>query len=132
MEARPPVPPARGERRWKVIGRRIAYHGTTMGALSINGFPGLRTPFEPLVPTSCTCETRTASTARPTRPRSSSRPSCSTTSRQAILAAGPETVAMVIMEPVQNSGGAFTPPAGYFQGVRALCDRTGSCSAPTR
>jgi adenosylmethionine-8-amino-7-oxononanoate aminotransferase len=43
----------------------------------------------------------------------------------ALEAAGPETVAMVIMEPVQNAGGAFTPPAGYFQGVRELCDRHG-------
>src|SRR5206468_4747764 len=43
----------------------------------------------------------------------------------AIVQAGPETVAMVIMEPVQNSGGAYTPPAGYFQGVRAICDRYG-------
>jgi adenosylmethionine-8-amino-7-oxononanoate aminotransferase len=41
----------------------------------------------------------------------------------AIEAAGPETVALVIMEPVQNAGGAFTAPAGYWQGVRALCDR---------
>ena len=41
---------ARGERRWKAIARRVAYHGTTMGALSINGVAGLRTPFEPLVP----------------------------------------------------------------------------------
>src|SRR6266498_5865396 len=41
---------ARGERRWKAISRRIAYHGTTMGALSINGIAGLKTPFEPLVP----------------------------------------------------------------------------------
>ena len=41
---------ARGERRWKAIARQIAYHGTTMGALSINGIPALRTPFEPLVP----------------------------------------------------------------------------------
>src|SRR5688572_9858690 len=40
----------RGERRWKAISRRIAYHGTTMGALSINGIASLRTPFEPLVP----------------------------------------------------------------------------------
>ncbi|HKC22033.1 MAG TPA: aminotransferase class III-fold pyridoxal phosphate-dependent enzyme, partial [Gaiellaceae bacterium] len=39
-----------GERRWKAISRHIAYHGTTMGALSINGIPALRTPFEPLVP----------------------------------------------------------------------------------
>src|SRR4051795_4910797 len=41
---------ARGERRWKAVSRRVAYHGTTMGALSINGTPALRAPFEPLVP----------------------------------------------------------------------------------
>ena len=41
---------ARGERRWKAISRNVAYHGTTMGALSINGVPALRAPFEPLVP----------------------------------------------------------------------------------
>src|SRR5262245_29238751 len=39
-----------GERRWKAVSRHIAYHGTTMGALSINGIPALRAPFEPLVP----------------------------------------------------------------------------------
>jgi adenosylmethionine-8-amino-7-oxononanoate aminotransferase len=44
---------------------------------------------------------------------------------QTIVAAGPRTVAMVIMEPVQNAGGAFTPPAGYFRGVREICDRYG-------
>ena len=43
----------------------------------------------------------------------------------AIEQAGPDTVAMVIMEPVQNSGGAFMPPAGYFEGVRAICDEHG-------
>ena len=32
---------------------------------------------------------------------------------------------MVIMEPVQNAGGAFTPPEGYWQGVREICDRYG-------
>src|SRR5436309_2178546 len=35
---------ARGERRWKAIARRIAYHGTTMGALSINGIAALKMP----------------------------------------------------------------------------------------
>jgi adenosylmethionine-8-amino-7-oxononanoate aminotransferase len=43
----------------------------------------------------------------------------------AIEAAGPDTVAVVVMEPVQNAGGAFTPPEGYFRGVRELCDRYG-------
>ena len=36
---------------------------------------------------------------------------------------GPETVCLVHMEPVQNSGGAFTAPVAYWQGVRELCDR---------
>ena len=48
------------------------------------------------------------------------------------MQAGPDTVAMVIMEPVQNAGGSFTPPAGYFEGVRASATSTASCSAPTR
>src|SRR5204862_3285312 len=39
--------------------------------------------------------------------------------------AGPETVAMVIMEPVQNAGGSLTPPEGYWRGVREICDRYG-------
>jgi len=43
----------------------------------------------------------------------------------ALDAAGPDTVAMVIMEPVQNAGGCFTPPEGYWRGVRAICDRHG-------
>jgi adenosylmethionine-8-amino-7-oxononanoate aminotransferase len=43
----------------------------------------------------------------------------------AIEQAGAETVAMVLMEPVQNAGGAFTPPAGYWKGVREICDRYG-------
>ena len=71
---------ARGERRWKAVSRRLAYHGTTMGALSINGVPALRTPFEPLVPDVSTSATRTATTARRPRPRRSSPRSCSTTS----------------------------------------------------
>jgi len=42
-----------------------------------------------------------------------------------IEAEGPETVAAVFLEPVQNSGGCFTPPPGYFQRVREICDRYG-------
>jgi adenosylmethionine-8-amino-7-oxononanoate aminotransferase len=42
-----------------------------------------------------------------------------------IQQAGPDTVAMVILEPVQNSGGSFMPPADYLDGVRELCDRHG-------
>jgi adenosylmethionine-8-amino-7-oxononanoate aminotransferase len=116
---------ARGERRWKAISRNVAYHGTTMGALSINGIPALRTPFEPLVPSVA----HTRNTNRYHRPAAETEEEFTqfllADLEHVIEAEGPETVAMVIMEPVQNAGGAFTPPAGYFQGVRQLCDRYG-------
>jgi len=113
---------ARGERRWKAISRRIAYHGTTMGALSINGVPALRTPFEPLVPD----VVHVRNTNRYHRPADETEEQFTAflleDLESAIEQAGPETVAMVIMEPVQNSGGAFTPPARYWRGVREICD----------
>jgi adenosylmethionine-8-amino-7-oxononanoate aminotransferase len=116
---------ARGERRWKVISRRLAYHGTTMGALSINGVPALRTPFEPLVPDVA----HVRNTNRYRRPPEESDAEFTAflldDLEGTIRQLGPETVALVIMEPVQNSGGAYTPPAGYFAGVRELCDRYG-------
>jgi adenosylmethionine-8-amino-7-oxononanoate aminotransferase len=116
---------ARGERRWKAIARHIAYHGTTLGALSITGIPALRAPFEPLVPE----VPHTRNTNRYHRPPDETEEEFTAflldDLEQTIEAAGPETVAMVIMEPVQNAGGSFTPPAGYFQGVRAICDRYG-------
>jgi adenosylmethionine-8-amino-7-oxononanoate aminotransferase len=116
---------ARGERRWKAIARRTAYHGTTMGALSINGIAAIKNDFEPLVPDAL----HVRSTNRYHRPVEETEEQFTSflldDLEQAIIAAGPSTVAMVIMEPVQNAGGAYTPPAGYFQGVREICDRYG-------
>jgi adenosylmethionine-8-amino-7-oxononanoate aminotransferase len=115
----------RGERRWKVVSRRIAYHGTTMGALSINGIASLRAPFEPLVPDVI----HVWNTNRYHRPVEETEEEFTafllTDLEEAIVQAGPETVAMVIVEPVQNAGGSFTPPEGYFRGVRDICDRYG-------
>ena len=114
---------ARGERRWKAVARRTAYHGTTMGALSINGVPALKTAFEPLVPDTI----HVRNTNRYHRPPGETEEEFTAflldDLESAIEQAGPETVAMVIMEPVQNAGGSFTPPAGYWRGVRAICDR---------
>jgi adenosylmethionine-8-amino-7-oxononanoate aminotransferase len=114
---------ARGERRWKAISRRTAYHGTTMGALSINGIAALRAPFEPLVPD----VVHVRNTNRYHRPAGESEEEFTAflldDLESAIVAAGPETVALVVMEPVQNAGGALTAPAGYWQGVREICDR---------
>jgi len=110
-------------RKYKAIARRIAYHGTTFGALSINGIPALRNPFEPLVP-----EVRhVANTNRYHRPPEETEEEFTAyllaDLESTILSMGPETVCLVHMEPVQNAGGAFTPPEGYWRGVRALCDR---------
>ncbi len=116
---------ANGERRWKAVSRRTAYHGTTMGALSINGIPALRAPFEPLVPD----VVHVRNTNRYHRPAGETEEQFTAflleDMESAIVQAGPETVAMVILEPVQNAGGSFTPPAGYFRGVREICDRYG-------
>ena len=110
-------------RRYKAIARHIAYHGTTMGALSINGINAIRAPFEPLVPEVC----HVRNTNRYHRPPEESEAEFTAMLlddlEQTILAMGPETVCLVHMEPVQNSGGCFTPPVGYWQGVREICTR---------
>jgi adenosylmethionine-8-amino-7-oxononanoate aminotransferase len=117
---------ARGDgRRWKAISRHVAYHGTTMGALSINGIPELRAPFEPLVPEVL----HVRNTNRYHRPAAETEQEFTAflldELEQTINATGPDTVCMVIMEPVQNAGGSFTPPEGYWRGVREICDRYG-------
>jgi adenosylmethionine-8-amino-7-oxononanoate aminotransferase len=115
--------PALGTRRWKAVSRHIAYHGTTMGALSINGIPALREPFEPLVPE----VVHVRNTNRYHRPEGETEAEFTRflldELEHTIESTGPDTIAMVIMEPVQNAGGAFTPPEGYWRGVRELCDR---------
>jgi adenosylmethionine-8-amino-7-oxononanoate aminotransferase len=114
---------ARGERRWKAIARRTAYHGTTMGALSINGIPALRAPFEPLVPDVVHVRNTNGYHRPPGETEEEFTAFLLDDLESAILAAGPQTVALVVMEPVQNAGGALTPPAGYWRGVREICDR---------
>jgi adenosylmethionine-8-amino-7-oxononanoate aminotransferase len=112
-----------GSRRWKAVSRHVAYHGTTMGALSINGIPALRAPFEPLVPEVL----HVHNTNRYHRPTDETEEQFTRflldDLEHTINTAGPESVAMVIMEPVQNAGGSFTPPEGYWRGVREICDR---------
>jgi adenosylmethionine-8-amino-7-oxononanoate aminotransferase len=96
-----------------------------MGALSINGIAALKNTFEPLVPETL----HVRNTNRYHRPPDETEKQFTAflldDLEQTILATGPATVAMVIMEPVQNAGGSFTPPAGYFRGVREICDRYG-------
>ncbi len=109
--------------RYKAVARRVAYHGTTLGALSLNGIPAIRQPFEPLLQD----VRHVHNTNRYHRPAGESEEEFTRFLLEdldhTIQAMGPETVCLVLMEPVQNAGGCFTPPAGYFQGVREICDR---------
>ena len=113
---------ARGQaRRHKLLARKLAYHGTSMGALSATGLTPLRTPFEPLTPGGV----HVPNTNSYRWPEERDPLWAADAIEEAILFEGPETVAAVILEPVQNGGGCFTPQEGYFQRVREICDRHG-------
>jgi len=117
---------ARGDHgRVKFISRRAAYHGVSYGALSINGVTALRKPFEPLIPGF----RHLSNTKRYHRPAQESEAEfCQLLLQEleaTIVHEGPETVAGIFMEPLQNSGGSLAPPAGYYKGVREICDRYG-------
>ncbi|WP_083947911.1 aspartate aminotransferase family protein [Thermobifida cellulosilytica] len=112
--------------RHKVISRRIAYHGTSMGALSITGLQAIKTPFEPLVPSTIQVPNTNIYRApvHGDDPEAFGRWAADQV-EEAILQNDPESVAAVYVEPVQNAGGCFPPPPGYFQRLREICDRYG-------
>ncbi len=108
----------------KVISRYVAYHGTPQGALSITGIPAAKTMFEPLVPGAH----KAANTNFYRAPVYGDDLKmfgqwAADQIETAIVMEGPESVAAVFLEPVQNSGGCFPPPPGYMQRVREICDQ---------
>ncbi|WP_321957456.1 aspartate aminotransferase family protein [Paraburkholderia bannensis] len=117
---------ARGEpQRRKFIARRVAYHGTSFGALALNGMTNFRKHFEPLM----------AGVRHVNNTKRYGRPVGETEAQftrflldeidSLIVQEGPDTVAAIVIEPLQNAGGSLTPPAGYAEGLREICDRHG-------
>jgi adenosylmethionine-8-amino-7-oxononanoate aminotransferase len=108
----------------KVISRAIAYHGTTQGALSITSVPGFKHPFEPLVPGTFRVPNTNFYRAPEQYAEDEKQFGLWAANRveEAILDEGPDSVAAVFVEPVQNAGGCFTPPPGYFERLREICD----------
>jgi adenosylmethionine-8-amino-7-oxononanoate aminotransferase len=111
---------ARGNgQKVKLVAREIAYHGTTLGALAATGIPALRSIFEPLAPGGVHVPNTNSYRWPPDRDPLWAADQI----EERIEFEGPETVAAVILEPLQNAGGCIPPQDGYFQRVREICDK---------
>ncbi|MES2170974.1 MAG: aminotransferase class III-fold pyridoxal phosphate-dependent enzyme, partial [Actinomycetota bacterium] len=111
----------------KVLSRYVAYHGTTQGALAITGIPAMKEMFEPVTPGGFRVPNtnfyRAAEMGAPAGDLEAFGLWAANRIEEQILFEGPETVAAIFLEPVQNSGGCFPPPPGYFRRVREICDQ---------
>jgi adenosylmethionine-8-amino-7-oxononanoate aminotransferase len=121
-----------GEQRTKAIARRIAYHGASLGALALTGVEPYKAPFgRPAIETRHVSPTNRFRLAEDDRFGDAVHDDAAFSRallaeiEEVVLEEGPETIAMFIAEPVQNAGGCFVPPTGYWQGLRELADRYG-------
>ena len=112
--------------RYKTISRRTAWHGTTIGALSVNGLTAARNSFGPLVPGARHVPMSHRYRCPYCQKDSACNMTCYDEIERMVEFEGPETVAAIITEPVQNAGGCIPPGSmDYFKKIRSLCDETG-------
>ncbi len=115
---------ANGEpQRLKAIARNIAYHGVTLGALSFTGVPGYKEPFGP--PAIYTRHVSNTNAFRSELQGEELTAKLLQEIEDVILEEGPDTIGVIIAEPVQNAGGCLVPPPGYWPGLRRLADKYG-------
>ncbi|MDX8153802.1 aminotransferase class III-fold pyridoxal phosphate-dependent enzyme [Patulibacter brassicae] len=113
-------------RRTKAIARDIAYHGVTLGALSFTGVPGYKEGFgTPPIDVTHVSNTNAFRGRRPDEDDATWCARLLQEVRDAVAAAGPDEVAVIIAEPVQNAGGCLVPPPGYWAGLRGIADEHG-------
>ncbi len=91
--------------RARIVATIDAYHGKTLGALSVSGSEVYREPFGPLLADVVHVPFGDL---------------------DALATVVDETVAAVIVEPIQAEGGVYVPPPAYLPGIRAICDRVGA------
>jgi adenosylmethionine-8-amino-7-oxononanoate aminotransferase len=111
--------------RRKIVARRGAYHGCTLGALSLTGIPAARAPFEPLLGDVRHAENTDRRNYRHAITDEEWTDAAIGAIERTIVAEGAQTVAAIVVEPVQNAGGCLAPPPGYGARLRELCDRHG-------
>jgi adenosylmethionine-8-amino-7-oxononanoate aminotransferase len=114
------------DQRTVAIARDIAYHGATLGALAFTGVETIKQPFGV-----ASVEVARAPVTNPYRAPDGGEEAafCArllAETAATIEAVGAHRVAMIIAEPVQNAGGCFVPPVGYWEGLRRLADDCGA------
>ncbi|HLW48703.1 MAG TPA: aspartate aminotransferase family protein [bacterium] len=103
----------------KIVSRIHGYHGVTMAAMSATGMAVFHKMFGPLVPNFVHIPAPYAYRW----PGGDVAAEAADALEQAIVREGPDTVAAFLAEPVQGAGGVIPPPPGYFERVRAICNK---------
>jgi putrescine aminotransferase len=106
-----------------IVALEGAYHGSSTGAASLTGLPTFHHHYGPLMP-----DVHRAPRPYCYRcPLGLTHPACKVACVDAlervVVEAGPARVGAVIVEPVQGVGGVVVPPPGWFERLRAICDR---------